>query len=143
MARSRPEQGDILFTNIGTLGSACLVDQPFEYSIKNIALFKPREHHQSYYLYLFMTSRNTISQMLNQASGTSQKFLSLTFLRKFNVVSPSDESLEKFHQTVKPIFELKKNLQIKNSNLKKQRDLLLPKLISGQIDLSQAEQASA
>ena len=34
MKRSHPEKGDIIFSNIGTLGSIALVDQDFEFSIK-------------------------------------------------------------------------------------------------------------
>ena len=51
--------------------------------------------------------------------------------------------MSKFTDAVRPMFENCYNLSRRNENLKKQRDLLLPKLISGQIDLSQAEQASA
>ncbi len=35
-----------------------------------------------------------------------------------------------------PMMELAENLRLQNANLRAQRDLLLPKLISGEIDLS-------
>ena len=36
---------------------------------------------------------------------------------------------------VEPLFALKKNEQARNVNLRRTRDLLLPKLISGEIDV--------
>ena len=42
IARSKPELGDTLFTHIGaSLGAAAFVNTMREFSIKNIALFKP------------------------------------------------------------------------------------------------------
>lgn len=47
--------------------------------------------------------------------------------------------LEKFDSVIQPMFGLKKNLIYRNENLQKTRDLLLPKLISGEIDLESFE----
>ncbi|WP_280569794.1 restriction endonuclease subunit S [Chromohalobacter sp. 296-RDG] len=55
---------------------------------------------------------------------------SLPFLK------PSQEALEKFTSHCKPIYEFIRKLHRKNSNLRTQRDLLLPKLVSGEIDVS-------
>ncbi|MCK2047064.1 restriction endonuclease subunit S [Chromohalobacter moromii] len=55
---------------------------------------------------------------------------SLPFLR------PSQKVLEEFTHHCKPIYELVRKLHRKNTNLHAQRDLLLPKLVSGEIDVS-------
>lgn len=55
---------------------------------------------------------------------------SLPFLK------PSQEVLVEFSSHCKPIYELVRKLHRKNANLRAQRDLLLPKLISGEIDVS-------
>jgi type I restriction enzyme, S subunit len=39
--RSKPERGDTLFSNIGSVGDCAFVDDDREFSIKNVALFKP------------------------------------------------------------------------------------------------------
>jgi type I restriction enzyme S subunit len=44
--------------------------------------------------------------------------------------------MESFFELVNPIYLLKKTLKNKNENLRQTRDLLLPKLISGKIDVS-------
>ncbi len=50
-------------------------------------------------------------------------------------ILPSSIFLEQFDRFVEPLFLNIENLLKKNSNLKQQRDLLLPKLISGKIDV--------
>lgn len=134
--RSKPEKGDIIFSNIGTLGSTTLVDQDFEFSIKNVALFKPLEDFYSNYLYLHFSSPETYEQMMRKASGTSQKFFSLNFLRNLEIIDPPKNLLQEFDKIVKPLIEERSLLNKKNLNLRKTRNLLLPKLISGEIDVS-------
>lgn len=134
--RSKPEKGDIIFSNIGTLGSIALVDQDFEFSIKNVALFKPLENLYSNYLYLYFSLPETYNRMERKASGTSQKFFSLNFLRNLKIVEPPKDLLHKFDNAVKPLIEERSILNKKNQNLLKTRDLLLPKLTSGEIDVS-------
>lgn len=55
---------------------------------------------------------------------------SLPFLK------PSEAVLVDFSSHCKPIYELVRKLHRKNTNLRAQRDLLLPKLVSGEIDVS-------
>jgi type I restriction enzyme S subunit len=50
---------------------------------------------------------------------------------------PSEAITRKFQEIIKPIFKLQFALQSKNINLRATRDLLLPKLISGELDVSQ------
>ena len=43
--------GDILFSNIGTVGNSCLVEYDREFSVKNMIIFKPETIEKSMYLY--------------------------------------------------------------------------------------------
>ena len=100
-------------------------------------VFYVKSEHSKYYLYfnlLHQTFHNSDAAVpgLNRESAYSNK-----------LILPETEVVAKFDEIIDPMFSQLKNLRAKNENLKKQRDLLLPKLISGQIDLSQAEQASA
>jgi type I restriction enzyme S subunit len=74
--------------------------------------------------------------MVIKASGTSQKFFSLNFLRNLDLVKPPKNLLHKFDDIIKPLIEERSILNKKNLNLRKTRDFLLPKLISGEIDVS-------
>ena len=135
MKRSRPEKGDIIFSNIGTLGSTAIVDQDFEYSIKNVALLKPLKKIYSNFIYLYLSAPETLNMMSRRASGTSQKFFSLYFLRKSKLIVPTDEILSFFDNMIGSIIEQRSIIHKRNINLRRTRDLLLPKIISGELDV--------
>jgi type I restriction enzyme S subunit len=44
--------------------------------------------------------------------------------------------LSAFDEVVGPMIKLKRRLELKNENLRTTRDFLLPKLISGELDVS-------
>lgn len=50
-------------------------------------------------------------------------------------IIPTDDKIEKFHQVAKFIFEKIRINQIENEKLTQLRDTLLPKLMSGEIDV--------
>jgi type I restriction enzyme S subunit len=51
---------------------------------------------------------------------------------------PDREILNAFNKRAVPLFTLKRNLESENANLRTTRDLLLPKLISGEIPVEAA-----
>ena len=53
--------------------------------------------------------------------------------------SPNQDILDQFESTISPLFRKIQNLSERNTNLQKTRDLLLPKLISGEIDVSELD----
>jgi type I restriction enzyme S subunit len=139
MKRSKPEKGDIIFSNIGTLGSTILVDEDFEFSIKNVALFKPLRPYYSSFLYLYFSSLQTYQRMINTSSGVAQSFFSLKLLRSLKILMPPENLLIKFDKFVGPILKLRSEVNKKNRILTKTRDFLLPMLISGEIDVSELD----
>jgi type I restriction enzyme S subunit len=58
---------------------------------------------------------------------------------KFLIAQPDSKTLAAFEETVSPLFRNIYVLARKNSNLRKTRDLLLPKLISGEVDVEELE----
>jgi len=54
----------------------------------------------------------------------------------FLLANPDRETLAKFETVMRPMFQLIQSLALKNSNLRTTRDLVLPKLISGELDVS-------
>ena len=65
-----------------------------------------------------------------------KKFFSLQFLRKINILLPKEDILDQFDQIITPLLNLKSKINKKNRILSKTRDILLPKLINGEIDVS-------
>ena len=133
--RSGLKSGDILFSNIGTVGNCCIVDYDREFSVKNVIIFKPETMRDTAYLYYWMTS-STMQEIFGaQTNGASQQFVGLTFMRRYKLLVPKDGILEAFADKVLPIMEQKRLLHQKNLNLATQRDMLLPRLMSGKLEV--------
>ena len=60
-------------------------------------------------------------------------------LTEYPMVLPKDGILKQFNDLMQPSIDQIVNLIFKNINLKQTRDLLLPRLISGKIDVSELE----
>ena len=133
--RSGLKSGDILFSNIGTVGNCCIVDYDREFSVKNVIIFKPKTMRDTAYLYYWMTSSAMQEIFGAQTSGASQQFVGLTFMRRYKLLVPKDDILEAFADKVLPIVEQKRLLHQKNLNLAAQRDMLLPRLMSGKLEV--------
>lgn len=134
--RSGLKSGDILFSNIGTVGNCCIVDYDREFSVKNVIIFKPETMRDTAYLYYWMTS-STMQEIFGaQTNGASQQFVGLTFMRRYKLLVPKDDILEAFADKVLPIVEQKRLLHQKNLNLVAQRDMLLPRLMSGKLEVN-------
>lgn len=133
--RSGLSSGDILFSNIGTVGNCCIVDYNREFSVKNVIVFKPNDMIQTAYLYYWMTSHSMQEIFATQTNGASQQFVGLTFMRRYKILVPEQKILSAFGDKILPILEQKRMLHNNNLNLAKQRDLLLPRLMSGQLEV--------
>lgn len=68
--------------------------------------------------------------------STGLRNIRITALRELLVLLPTHEIQTKFDEHVRPLFDLIEHLDALNRNLHATRELLLPKLISGEIDLS-------
>ena len=138
-ARSKVDKYDILMSMIGTIGLVSFVHQDIiNFAIKNVALFKTSKYKDfSYYLLLFLQSSLAKQYLDVSAAGSTQQYISLAMLRKIPIKIPSKESLDYFNQVIEPII----NKMCQNSNENKYlasiRDLLLPKLMSGELDVSE------
>lgn len=63
----------------------------------------------------------------------------MSVLKSFDVILPTEQLLDRFYEIVWGFLQLKGSLQQKNTILRRTRDLLLPKLISGEVDVSELD----
>ena len=133
--RSAVEDGDILLSNIGTIGKVCRISKSGNYAVKNMIIFKPHDAIHSCFLHRFLTDNNTQMDFLQQAAGTSQKFVSLSFIRNTLILRPSDTILNLFYNHSEKYFNYVQTLQSQLRLLTEARDRLLPKLMSGEIEI--------
>ena len=133
--RSAVEDGDILLSNIGTIGKVCRISKSGNYAVKNMIIFKPHDAIHSCFLHRFLTDNNTQMDFLQQAAGTSQKFVSLSFIRNTLILRPSDTILNLFYNHSEKYFNYVQTLQSQLRLLTEARDRLLPKRMSGEIEI--------
>lgn len=84
------------------------------------------------YSYLYLKLFNYQNLGNTSAIGNA---VNSTIIKKMKVVMPNRKLLEMFHNSTKGIFAIIKNLNYSNQNLAKQRDLLLPRLMSGKLEV--------
>ena len=89
------------------------------------------------FVYLLARSDAFRDNAIKSMSGASgrQRVREACF-DSFLLANPDQETLAKFAAVTRPMFQLIQSLALKNSNLRTTRDLLLPKLISGELDVS-------
>lgn len=85
--------------------------------------------------YYWMTSSIMQKVFVTQTNGASQQFVGLTFMRRHKLLSPKTEILDAFADRVLPIIEQKRLLYQNNLNLMAQRNILLPCLMSGKLEI--------
>lgn len=86
-------------------------------------------------LYLFFSLTNIKSIV----TGAVQQKVSQQNLKKVPAIIPSKQALSAFDEIIQPIFAQIRNLRDENANLSQLRDTLLPKLMSGELDVSNIE----
>jgi type I restriction enzyme, S subunit len=133
--RSGLKPGDIIFSNIGTLGSMAIVTDNIDYSVKNVLIFRPINENQSVFLYYMLKEQYVLENLLLHSSGASQQFIGLTVARQFKVFDPGQISIDNFGEFVLPLQKQMMSLVKTNSKLKQTRDRLLTRLISGKLSV--------
>jgi type I restriction enzyme, S subunit len=91
----------------------------------------------------FLNSEATLAAFAGQTSGTTRPRITRKQIASMPVVAPSAEIASRFAQVVQPMNELTATLAAKNANLRATRDLLIPKLISGELDVSSLPEPEA
>jgi type I restriction enzyme S subunit len=72
----------------------------------------------------------------NKAQGAAQQNISKEKVAEMPFLLPEMKTQHRFDEVVAPMQAMLRNLQERNRNLRTTRDLLLPKLISGELDMS-------
>lgn len=117
----------------GTIGFVCLRHIPYVPIVRLVTLIPKTEIISAKYLYLWL------KQLHITGTGTTQQQLTVPDFQKTEILVPSKEIVTLFTATVEPIFEKIWANQNENEKLSSLRDTLLPKLMSGELDVSDIE----
>lgn len=139
--RSKVEYGDILISMIGTVGIISFIsDKSIDFAIKNVGLFRTSQSAKLRFYVLNYLKTNEVANYIEQhLAGSTQKYISLTELRNLPIRIPSDEDLQEYNELISPIYGQIITLSKENQWLTELRDTLLPKLMNGEIDVSEVK----
>lgn len=100
-------------------------------------VLKPKKEYYLSYLLLLCNLDQTIQYAQNTSKGTTMPYAVWdNGLGDMDIIIPPDNILNEFHNLVFPIIEKIRDSYTEINKLQKLRDTLLPKLMSGEIDVS-------
>ena len=125
--------GSILMVCIGTIGKVNVIERDcsFNQQINSIILNELFIRELLYFELVDL--KETIRKF--GSNGATMVNLNKGKFEALRVIFPERSNIENFHNITFPMFEEIRSLQLKNANVRRTRDLLLPKLISGEVDV--------
>ena len=114
----------------GTIGFVCLRHIPYTPIVRLVTLVPRESIISAKYLYLWLKS------IPIHGTGTTQQQLTVPDFRKTEIIIPPEADMRGFTETVNPLFHQVWSNQDENAKLADVRDALLPRLMSGEIDVS-------
>ena len=90
-----------------------------------------------------VSSEDFVLHATQTSQGTKMPRANWDVLTKYPLPIPDAPLLEQFNGAIRPIVDLLQNLVFRNRNLRATRDLLLPKLISGEIPVDATDEQAA
>jgi len=104
--RVKPQFNDVLFSNIGSIGDAARVVTETEFSIKNVALFRPNPAKiDPLYFYYLVISPYFRGRFLNVRSGSAQPFISLESFRSLKFKCLRDKKAQENAGTILSAYD--------------------------------------
>lgn len=91
------------------------------------------------FIYCTLKQPEVFGEVVNHSQGSAQPNISASDIMNIPCVIPSKEIINDFNNTAQPLFKLIINNQRENQQLSELRDTLLPKLMSGEIDVSEID----
>jgi type I restriction enzyme S subunit len=86
---------------------------------------------------VFLLLKHLRNDLNNLANGAAQQNLNVGLVKKYKIIHPTIHLLSSFRQIVLPLFYSMKINQQETITLKLTRDTLLPKLISGELEINE------
>ena len=128
-----PQELDILFSTVGTIGELKIYMESKGTIAQNVVAFRSKK---DYSLYLYQYLKHIKKDIIGYDIGSVQPSIKVTHVLKHHILIPTYDILKKYNNLslniTKIIYLNTKEIE----KLTKLRDTLLPKLMSGEIDIS-------
>ncbi|SFP19550.1 restriction endonuclease subunit S [Pseudomonas borbori] len=129
-------KGDLLFCLRGSPGRTARTAKLCCGAIaSSLVIIRPTERANEAFLYYTLAGEVGKRMATELNNGAAQPNVSVGSVQKYPLVLPTMDILSKFANSIEPIWRQIEMHRDQLSNLKKQRDLLLPRLLSGQINV--------
>ena len=125
------DKESVLIPRKGTLNNVIYVNEPF-WSVDTMFYTEMKQENIAKYVYLFLSEKNLES--LN--AGSAVPSMTTDILNAMPILIPVADSLEKFEDFAAPIYSKIAENNKENKKLALLRDSLLPKLMSGEINVA-------
>ena len=124
--------GSLVLSNSATPGIPKILD--VDSCIHDGWLYFSESKFSKEYLYLYF--KYIRQQLVNLSNGSVFNNLKTDILKGYPTILPDKETLRRFDDIVMPMFQQMQNLTRESHKLADMRDVLLPKLMSGELDAS-------
>ncbi len=88
------------------------------------------------FIYCTLKQPDVYYEIVNRGQGSAQPNISASDIMSISCVIPSKKAINKFNETIQPLFDLIISNQRENHQLSTLRDSLLPKLMSGELNVT-------
>lgn len=136
-ARRKAKSGDVIWSNVRpNLRAFALVLNPKGNDVfsTGFTVLSPNAVPFSY-LYLLITTDEFVGHLVNQATGVSYPAVRPEDFERASALLPPRRILRLFHQLTEPMFRLISTLEQEVEPLAQARDLLLPRLMNGEMSV--------
>lgn len=129
--RALYEQESVLVPRKGTLNNVMYVDEPF-WSVDTMFFTKMKRQNVAKFVFHFLKGKDLASMN----AGSAVPSMTTKILNAIPLQIPDDQTLSTFEAQVSPFYQAASYNNKESENLATIRDSLLPKLMSGEIDVS-------
>lgn len=119
--------------NIGSLG---INDLGYTGCVSPVYVVFRTENNYQNFMRFFVKSKRFQEEVKTRASGSVRQAMNYADFSLIRLVYPPKSAIDEFNDMVEPIWKNIKHLRQENEKLSELRDSLLPKLMSGEIDIS-------
>lgn len=142
------KKGDLLMAmtdmknNVAILGNTAIMPMDNSYILnQRVGLLRCKNNLNISYPYVYMVTNSEpfLLNLRSRANSGVQVNLSTEQIKLSKLIIPASHINKLFNELITPIFEQIFLINKKNENLKQTRDILLPRLISGEINVENME----
>lgn len=124
-------------SRLGILAKVALIDESNKYILnQRVGRLRSKiDYIDHCFVYASLSNEEFRNEMKTKAKGAVQIYFNTKDILEYEVTIPSPKKVQEFSKTITPIIDLRFSLSNQNTKLREARDILLPRLMSGQIEV--------